>query len=445
MAVGLLPLLFVVWALDVLVGATATEVASNGVFIAMMLGVPLAVAVALTRYRLYEIDWIVDRTLYYAALSVLLAAVWVGIAVALGVVIGEDAWAAAVATAAAALVAGPARRRLQDAVDRRFARARYDALRRVRAFEDAIRDGSAGPDGIEDVVRDAIDDPRAVLLLRLPPPDGLVDVRGTPVDQPPEGLVATPVEREGEELGVLFHDPAVDRHPQLVPAVLAAATLSIELARLQTELQRQLAEVEVSRERIVRAGYAERKRLERDLHDGAQQRLVGLGIRLRRIQLSLPAAGLALEPALDEAVAEVQHAIGDLRTIARGLRPAGLDDGLAAALAELARSVPVRVEVDATPERLPDDVEAAAYYVACEAVTNAVKHASPSTIRVDARRGDGVVRLVIADDGVGGARPTPGRGLAGLADRVGAHGGELRVESPPGAGTRVEVVIPCAD
>jgi signal transduction histidine kinase len=410
-----------------------------------MVGVPLAVAVALTRYRLYEIDWIVDRTLYYVTLTALLAAVWVGVAVLLGVVIGEDAWVAAVATAVAALLAGPARRRLQDAVDRRFARARYDAVRRVRAFEDAIRDGTASPDGIEDVVRLAIGDPRATLLLRLPPPDGLVDVHGTPVESPPDDLVASPVEREGDELAVLFHDPSVDRHPQLLRDVLAAATLSIELARLQMELQRQLAEVEVSRERIVRAGYAERKRLERDLHDGAQQRLVGLGIRLRRIQRSLPAGGLALEPALDEAVGDVQRAIDDLRTIARGLRPAGLDDGLAVALAELARSVPVRMEVDATAERLPGDVEAAAYYVACEAVTNAVKHASPSTIRVDARRDDGVVRLVIADDGVGGARPTAGHGLAGLADRVGAHGGELHVESPPGAGTRVEVVIPCGD
>ena len=234
----------------------------------------------------------------------------------------------------AALLAGPARRRLQDAVDRRFARARYDAVRRVRAFEDAIRDGTASPDGIEGVVRLAIDDPRATLLLRLPPPDGLVDVRGAPVESPPDGLVASPVEREGDEFAVLFHDPSVDRHPQLLRDVLAAATLSIELARLQMELQRELAEVEVSRERIVRAGYAERKRLERDLHDGASG---GSSVWASACAASSARAGRRAgpEPALDEAVGDVQRAIDDLRTIARGLRPAGLDDGLAVALAEL--------------------------------------------------------------------------------------------------------------
>jgi signal transduction histidine kinase len=164
---------------------------------------------------------------------------------------------------------------------------------------------------------------------------------------------------------------------------------------------------------------------------------------LRRIQRSLPRAARVLEPALDEAVDEVGRAIADLRTIAAGVRPPSLDDGLAAALAELARSSPLAIEVDVPRERLPAPVEAAAYYVACEAVTNAVKHASPSLIRVAAVHVNGSIRLVVADDGSGGASSRPGSGLAGLADRVGAHGGTLRVDSPPGAGTRVEAVIPC--
>ena len=150
-----------------------------------------------------------------------------------------------------------------------------------------------------------------------------------------------------------------------------------------------------------------------------------------------------LTPALDEAVGEVGRAIADLRTIAAGVRPPGLDAGLAAALDELARSVPLPVEVDVPRERLPEAVEAAAWFVACEAVTNAVKHGGPTLIRVDAARVDGALRLVVADDGSGGARPRPGSGLAGLADRVGAHGGTLHVESLPGTGTRVEAVIPC--
>jgi signal transduction histidine kinase len=242
----------------------------------------------------------------------------------------------------------------------------------------------------------------------------------------------------------VMHDPALERRPDLLHAVLDAAAVAVEIGRLRVELRLQLAEVESSRTRIAQAGYAERRRLERDLHDGAQQRLVGLGIRLRRIQRSLPGSARVLVPVLDEAVTEVARAIADLRTIAAGLRPSSLDDGLAAALSELARSTPIPVDVAATRERLPEPIEAAAYFVACEAVTNAVKHGSPSSIRIDAARHDGAVHVVVADDGVGGAVARPGSGLTGLADRLGAHGGTLVVDSRPGTGTRIEAVIPCA-
>jgi signal transduction histidine kinase len=125
------------------------------------------------------------------------------------------------------------------------------------------------------------------------------------------------------------------------------------------------------------------------------------------------------------------------------VRPPRLDEGLAAALADLARGAAVPVEVQATADRAPPDVEAAAYFVACEAVTNAVKHAAPSRIVVRTAREDGTLLLVVADDGVGGALPASGTGLPGLADRVAAHGGTLTLESPPGAGTRVAVRLPC--
>ena len=159
------------------------------------------------------------------------------------------------------------------------------------------------------------------------------------------------------------------------------------MARLRVEVRLQLAEVQASRARIVEAGYEERRRLERDLHDGAQQRLVSLGVQVRRLQLSLPRdAALILSPALDRIVAEVGEAIADLRQIAAGVRPARLDDGLAAALRDLARTTPVPVDVDASGERAPASVEAAAYFVACEALTNAVKHGSPSKVAVRAVR-----------------------------------------------------------
>jgi signal transduction histidine kinase len=243
---------------------------------------------------------------------------------------------------------------------------------------------------------------------------------------------------------MLLHSPQLARGPDVLRVVLDAAAMPVELARLRVELRLQLAEVESSRTRIAQAGYEERRKLERDLHDGAQQRLVTLGIVLRRLQRSLPREAQMLVPALDAAVDEVAGAIGDLRTIAAGVRPPRLDEGLSAALADLARGAAVPVEVVVTPDRAPPEVEAAAYFVACEALTNAVKHGSPSRVLLETAREDGRLRMVIADDGVGGASDASGRGLAGMRDRVAAHGGTLQIESPPGAGTRIAVELPCA-
>ena len=159
--------------------------------------------------------------------------------------------------------------------------------------------------------------------------------------------------------------------------------------------------------------------------------------------MTLPREAQVLSASLDQIVDEVGAAIGDLRQIAAGVRPARLDDGLAAALRDLARTSPVPVEVDAPRERVAASVEAAAYFVACEAVTNAVKHASPSKVAVHAFRENGTLRVRVDDDGVGGAVVRRGSGLAGLRDRVAAHGGTLTIESPRGGGTHLEVAIPC--
>jgi signal transduction histidine kinase len=217
----------------------------------------------------------------------------------------------------------------------------------------------------------------------------------------------------------------------------------VELGRLRVELRLQLAAVESSRTRIAQAGYEERRRLERDLHDGAQQRLVTLGIVLRRLQRSLPGEARVLAPAFDAAVDEVAATIGDLRTIAAGLRPPRLDEGLTAALEDLARAAAVPVELEATGDRAPPEVEAVAYYIACEALTNAVKHAAPSRVTVQTTRTADSLRLVVADDGIGGAAPGSGSGLAGMVDRVAAQGGSLALDSPAGAGTRIAVELPC--
>ena len=170
---------------------------------------------------------------------------------------------------------------------------------------------------------------------------------------------------------------------------------------------------------------------------------MSLGVQLRRLQHSLPAEATLLRPTLDQIVGEVGAAIADLRQIAAGVRPARLDEGLAAAFQDLARTSPVPVEVEAAGERAPASIEAAAYFVACEALTNAVKHAAASKVALRAVRDNGSLTVTVADDGVGGAVARRGSGLAGLQDRLAAHGGTFTIASPPGHGTHIEATIPC--
>jgi signal transduction histidine kinase len=405
----------------------------------------VAVAVAVTRHGLYSIDRVLNRTLVYVVLTALIVGTYALVTLLAGLVVGGSATTAAIATLAAALAFFPLRDRIQLLVDRRFARARFDAVRLLRDFLDQVRDGHAEPEDVGAAVALALQDPSAEIVFRLPETGAYANRLGHVLDQlPADGRERAVIGRDDRELGVLLHAPALAERPDLVRGVVDAAAVPVELARLRVELRLQLAEVESSRARIAQAGYAERRRIERDLHDGAQQRLVTLGIVLRRIQRSLPRGALAIDPALDAAVDEVTAAIADLRTIAAGVRPPRLDDGLAAALADLARACAVPVEVSATEDRAPPEVEAAAYFVASEALTNAIKHASPTRVVVETAREDGVLRLVVSDDGIGGAAARDGTGLPGMADRVAAHGGTLAIDSPPGAGTRIAVQLPCA-
>jgi signal transduction histidine kinase len=293
------------------------------------------------------------------------------------------------------------------------------------------------------VLAEALRDPGLKLLFRLPSSGVEVDATGHVVDGlGGPGRARTPVERGGLPLATLVHDAALDERPDLVESVVGAAGLAIEIARLGVEVRRQLAEVEESRARIVTAGYEERRRLERDLHDGAQQRLVSIGLALRHAQAQLPAASSAAGT-LDSAVAELSRAIAELRELARGVRPAGLDDGLARALGELASRSRLPTSVDVTEERFEDSLETAAYFVASEALANAAKHAQASRVVLRAVRQNGSLVVSVGDDGVGGAVPSEGSGLSGIADRVAALGGSVSVESPPGRGTVVTAELPC--
>ncbi len=410
----------------------------------MQAAVAGAIGIAVARYRLYAIERLINRTIVYTLLTVLLGATYVGITVGLGVVAGRgSAWVTAAATLAVAISFRPLRGRVQMRVDRRFHRARFEAVNRVRAFEEQVREGRRAPEEIGGVLAEALHDPRAELLFWLPESEAYATAAGETSAAADDGRARTEIHREGSLTAALLHDPALAERRDTLDSIVSAAALSIEIARLRVEVRRQLAEVQASRRRIVEAGYEERRRLERDLHDGAQQRLVTLGIVLRRLQRSLPLEARMLAPALDAAVDEIGAAVADLRTIAAGVRPPRLDDGLAAALRDLARTAPLPVDVDARLERVAPSVEAAAYFVACEGLTNAVKHASASRVSLRAVRENGTLVVSVSDDGVGGAAARRGSGLDGLRDRVSAHGGALEINSPRGRGTRIEVAIPC--
>jgi signal transduction histidine kinase len=417
------------------------------VVVALVLAaLPISVCVAILRYRLYDIDLVISRTLAYGALTVILAGTYTTTVVVAGAAVGRtSAWATAGATLAVAAVFRPLRHRVQDMVDRRFNRARFGALQQVNLFLEDLRAGRAIPEEVERVLRDAL----AVedLQVRLLSPDGgiAIDLSGTPVaDDPGDGWARWPIRHAGSTLGTLVAPAELVQRGSLVPKLLEAAALAVEIARLRLELRRQLAEVEASRARIVAAADKERRRIERDLHDGAQQRLVSIGLALRHAQHALgPAAEPEVNRTLDDAVAEITIAIDELRELASGLRPAQLDAGLGRALRDLASRAPLPVHVDAGGQRFPADVETAAYFCACEGLTNAVKHAHATRVRLTARSRDGRLVVSVADDGVGGAVARNSSGLTGLSDRVTAQG-TLTIDSGQGRGTTLVAEFPCA-
>lgn len=413
---------------------------------ATLTAIPVAVAVAILRYRLYEIERLINRSLVYVTLTVALGAAYAAVALLVGVALGAGTgWATAVATFAVATAFRPARDHVQRAVDRRFAQRRYIGLRRVEAFLADVRAGRAEPERIGTVLSEALGDNGLEVFYRLPATGAYADERGRLAELPADDVrVRTPVRRGDLELGVVVHDPGLVLRTDTLDSVLRSAGLAMEIARLRVEVRVQLAEVEASKARIVAAAEAERRKLERDLHDGAQQRLVALGLALRHAQHQLggdPDGALAT---IDGAVEEVAAAVGDLRRIARGLRPSLLDKGLAPALSAVARRAPLPVSVEISPATFPPDVEAAAFYLACEGLANAIKHAGAQHVRLRAALRDGVLELEVADDGVGGAVAEPGGGLAGMVARASERGGTLEVRSPPGGGTRLLIELPVA-
>ena len=293
------------------------------------------------------------------------------------------------------------------------------------------------------VMAKAIRDPSLELAFAAPSGTGFVDASGQPILLPQPGSTdraVTPVERQGETVAVLIHDPGLEAEtPGLVGAAGSVAALALQNERLSAQVRAQLAEVRASRARIVEAGDAERQRIERDLHDGAQQRLVALAVRLQTARATTTGAS----ELLDQATAELQAAVAEVRDIARGLHPPILTErGLAAALEALAERASTPVELNVSDDRYPPNVEAAAYFVAAEALTNVDRYSAASSATVSVTTDGQRLLIEITDDGVGEADQTRGSGLRGLDDRVSALGGALAVSSPPGRGTTVRASIP---
>jgi signal transduction histidine kinase len=303
-----------------------------------------------------------------------------------------------------------------------------------------------GPADLRDALARALRDPSLDLVYWLPDFRTYVDLYGRPVELLEEdGRTATSIDRKGAHVAALVHDSALDEEPELLEAVGAAAGIALENGRLNAELRARLEELKGSRARVLEAGQKERKRLERNLHDGAQQRLVALSLELSLLEEQL-AGDPAARARVDEARREIAMSLEELRDVARGIHPAVLTGhGLAVALESIVARAPVPVRLTVEVEgRLPEQVEVAAYYVVSESLTNIGKHAQATRATAAIVRTNGQVVVEIVDDGVGGADTERGSGLRGLADRVEALGGRLRVWTPLGGGTRVKAEIPCA-
>jgi signal transduction histidine kinase len=299
---------------------------------------------------------------------------------------------------------------------------------------------------LQEALAKTLGDPSLVVAYRLPESLGYADADGRAVLVPPVAAdrSAAAVESGGTELAALVYDASLDDDPELVDAVRAAAGMALENQRLHAEAGARLAEVQASRERIVAASDAERRRLERNLHDGAQQRLVALSLQLRMLQGQIHSDPATAEELVSTASDQLAQSLEELRELARGIHPAVLNHGLAAALDSLAARSPVPATVAYEADGgFPEAIELAAYFVASEALTNVAKYAQATAASVRVSREGRNAVIEVADDGVGGADEAGGSGLRGLADRVAALDGRLTVVSPPGTGTTVVAELPC--
>jgi signal transduction histidine kinase len=311
--------------------------------------------------------------------------------------------------------------------------------------------GPMAPGELGGALAKALGDPSLELVYRRPDSETYVDLGGDPVPipEPSSSRAVSYVLRDGRRIAAVLHDPALREDPHLVESACTAAGLAIDNERLHAELRARLADLRASRARLVDATEVERRRIERDLHDGTQQRLVSIGMTLGLLEARLPDDAQETKPLVDEARTALASTLSELRDLTQGIYPTVLTErGLVVALDELCRrsAIPASlgVENEPAPSARPSaSVEAAAYYVVSEALTNAAKHSGAAKAQVTVGWSDHRLRVAVADDGVGGAGLGGGTGLRGLTDRVEALGGHLAVDSPAGHGTVLSVELPC--
>jgi signal transduction histidine kinase len=440
------------------------EAVAEVLFPVAVVALPAASYVAIFKHHLYDLDIVVSKTITFGVLAALITGAYVlvvaGVGAAVGTV-GESSLVLSVlATAIVAVAFQPVRRRVQRLADRLVYGARATPYEVLAELSHRMGDAIDAEAVLPEIARIVAEGTGAVTAevwlvvgsdLHRVSSSSLHEHRRVTVPMAGEHLPTLPessqtvsIRHQGQLLGAitLTMPPgrALTRTEDLLLNDLAAqAGLVLSNVRL-------VEEVKASRQRIVSAQDEERRRLERDIHDGVQQRLLALSLALKmtatRVGHDPPEAVIE---SLDAAAAEARATLVELRRLARGIHPAIVTEGgLVAALDSLAERSPLPVEMQVPDTgRLPASVEVTVYYVVAEALTNTVKHAAASTVAIDVARSDGRILVEVVDDGSGGALASPGSGLSGLGDRVAALGGHLQIDSPPGGGTRIQADIPC--
>ena len=436
---GAVPVLLAAgWALQA-VGASQS-VAYIGFLAAILVILPATVAIAVLRHDLLDIDRLLTQSISWVLTSLLAAGVFALVTWGLVEVVGVASGSASgvlVAAFVAALILVPVHRWVYRSVGRLIDPDRTITLAALQEFVQQVRDGQRPPEAVESALREALADPSLRVLLRAPETTTYVDLAGAEVDPPP-GRCTIPLLAADSNIGLLLLGNDTARQQRRARDAAVAVRLPIEVSRLRLELHRALVDARASRARIVAAVTQERRRLERDLHDGAQQGIVAVGMRLRSVQAQLAPEDRAFSD-LDEAVLALESMVGELRRLAHGVRPGRLDDGLDVAIRQLAGTSPIPVSVDMGKVDVDDTVATTAYFIVAESLANTMKHAAAHSARVSLTQTGQLLTIEVSDDGRGGA--ATGRGLESIRDRVAALGGRLLVTSPAGDGTTVRAEL----